>query len=91
VLSSARFQAPRCKWLPGCGAIGYAARVNAIMTLHDTHKKLENDCFNGPGPRPVASLGLPRKPAPLLTVVLNPLHELKHFSLILGLKNTGIV
>ena len=46
------------------------------MTLHDTYKKLENDCFNGP------------RPAPLLIVDPNPPHDLKYFSLILRLENT---
>ena len=30
------------------------------MTLEAKYDKLENVCFYGPGPRPVASLGLPR-------------------------------
>ena len=48
------------------------------MTLEAKYDKLENDCFNGSGPRP----------ATLSTVDPNLLHDLKHFSLILRLENT---
>ena len=48
------------------------------MRLQETYKTLENDCFNGP------------RPAPLLIVDPNPLHDLNHFSLILRLENTGV-